>query len=417
MPIESPPISPGHGPIEPQAWSGTSVRQSSNHPIDDFAVDNLTKTFTDLNNLWKGRRPDGYGQVPVAVEEGEEGEMDENSGGPAGGNPSLSAGGFPHPSSADWTKRMPIHLMTMYPSVALTIAPLLAKAGPLTLKQHAKRAGTAIAGGTLCVVGGIMAPLPTPGGVLVIGAGMMVLGTEFPAAQKVMDRAVGGLVDVIENNTDDRNDKNKNSVTANEGGTKSKSEGDKNRIKEGEERTNSFPLSEDEQKREATPSEKKQEATPTPRNLESVAKRVHEHPTTRMLKTRARSIGRTVFLPVLKHMQNSSGAATGDVMGSFGGSFGAFQARREDSSQSLEDCVEGAQTVEIASSLSKSSVEPDEIPPGLSSVDNESNGGSSHGEKSQREEEDNRAWVKPPALEDAVGRKATQSKAAEVVLV
>mmetsp|Transcript_49829 Transcript_49829/g.97479 ORF Transcript_49829/g.97479 Transcript_49829/m.97479 type:complete len:417 (-) Transcript_49829:559-1809(-) len=416
MPIASPPIiSRGYGSIEPQAWSGTSVRQSSNHPIDDFAVDNLTKTFTDLNNLWKGRRPDGYGQV-CAVEEGEEGEMDENGGGPAGGKPSLSAGGFPHPSSADRTKRIPIHLLTMYPAVALTIAPLLAKAGPLTLKQHARRAGTAIAGGTLCVVGSIMAPLPTPGGVIVIGAGMMVLGTEFPAAQKVMDRAVGGLVNVIENDADDGNDKNKNSATANEGGTQNKSEGDQNRIKEEEERTNSVPLSKDESKREATQSEKSEEATPTPRNFESVAKRVNEHRATRMLKTRARSIGRTVFLPVLKHMQNSSGAATGDVMGSFGGSFGAFQARREDSSQSVEDCVQSAQTVEIASSLSKSTAEPDEIPPGLSSVDNESNGGSSHGEKSQQEEEDNRTWIQPPALEDAVGRKATPSKA-EVVLV
>ena len=49
-------------------------------------------------------------------------------------------------------------------------------------------------------VGLIMIPLPTPFGCVVAGAGMAVLGTEFPQAQRILDQTRDAVVDVIEKN-------------------------------------------------------------------------------------------------------------------------------------------------------------------------------------------------------------------------
>jgi hypothetical protein len=67
-------------------------------------------------------------------------------------------------------------------------------------QQHLKKAGVAVSGGAMVGVGLIMIPLPTPCGALVAGAGMAVLGTEFPQAQRVLDRTRDAVVHVIETN-------------------------------------------------------------------------------------------------------------------------------------------------------------------------------------------------------------------------
>ena len=51
-----------------------------------------------------------------------------------------------------------------------------------------------------------MIPLPTPFGCVVAASGMAVLGTEFPAAQKVLDQTLDATVDVLERNCDDDDD-------------------------------------------------------------------------------------------------------------------------------------------------------------------------------------------------------------------
>merc|ERR1712113_498312 len=64
----------------------------------------------------------------------------------------------------------------------------------------ARKAGVAIGGGALTTLGLVMIPLPTPFGVVVAGADMAVLGTEFPEAQAVLDKTRDVVVDVIEKN-------------------------------------------------------------------------------------------------------------------------------------------------------------------------------------------------------------------------
>jgi hypothetical protein len=43
-----------------------------------------------------------------------------------------------------------------------------------------------------------MIPLPTPFGAVIAGSGMAVLGTEFPAAQRILDQTCNKVADVIE---------------------------------------------------------------------------------------------------------------------------------------------------------------------------------------------------------------------------
>jgi len=81
----------------------------------------------------------------------------------------------------------------LYPSVAATLNP----PRRLTIAQHARRVGIGAGGGLICAVGAVLTPLPGPG-LLIIGAGMMVLGTEFPAARRTMDRGVEALAEAIE---------------------------------------------------------------------------------------------------------------------------------------------------------------------------------------------------------------------------
>jgi len=81
----------------------------------------------------------------------------------------------------------------LYPSVAATLNP----PRRLTIAQHARRVGIGAGGGLICAVGAVLTPLPGPG-LLIIGAGMMVLGTEFPAARRTMDRGVEALAGAIE---------------------------------------------------------------------------------------------------------------------------------------------------------------------------------------------------------------------------
>mmetsp|Transcript_20182 Transcript_20182/g.30349 ORF Transcript_20182/g.30349 Transcript_20182/m.30349 type:complete len:276 (-) Transcript_20182:134-961(-) len=61
-----------------------------------------------------------------------------------------------------------------------------------------KKTATAVAGGAMVGVGLIMIPLPTPFGAVVAGGGMAVLGTEFPAAQRALDKTCNAVADVIE---------------------------------------------------------------------------------------------------------------------------------------------------------------------------------------------------------------------------
>lgn len=61
-----------------------------------------------------------------------------------------------------------------------------------------RKTGVAVAGGTMVGVGLVMIPLPTPFGAVVAGSGMAVLGTEFPAAQRALDRACNKVADAID---------------------------------------------------------------------------------------------------------------------------------------------------------------------------------------------------------------------------
>ena len=67
-----------------------------------------------------------------------------------------------------------------------------------TAMSAARKAGIAAAGGTLVAVGAILAPLPTPGGILLAGAGLGVLSTEFEGAKKVLEAGKEKLVDLID---------------------------------------------------------------------------------------------------------------------------------------------------------------------------------------------------------------------------
>lgn len=61
-----------------------------------------------------------------------------------------------------------------------------------------RKTATAVAGGAMVGVGLIMIPLPTPFGAVVAGGGMAVLGTEFPAAQRALDKTCSAVADAIE---------------------------------------------------------------------------------------------------------------------------------------------------------------------------------------------------------------------------
>lgn len=66
-----------------------------------------------------------------------------------------------------------------------------------------KKASVAVTGTALVVAGIPMIPMPTPGGVIVAGSGMALLATEFPAAQRVLDRSRDGLERMVGSADDD----------------------------------------------------------------------------------------------------------------------------------------------------------------------------------------------------------------------
>jgi len=70
-----------------------------------------------------------------------------------------------------------------------------------------RKAGVAVTGGALVAVGLPMIPMPTPGGVVVVGSGMALLATEFPAAQRALDRSRQGLAHLVGDESDDDEDK------------------------------------------------------------------------------------------------------------------------------------------------------------------------------------------------------------------
>jgi len=69
-----------------------------------------------------------------------------------------------------------------------------------TAYAMARKAGVAVSGVALTGIGLVMIPLPTPFGCLVAASGMAVLGTEFPAAQKVLDQTRDSVVRTLEQN-------------------------------------------------------------------------------------------------------------------------------------------------------------------------------------------------------------------------
>jgi hypothetical protein len=76
-----------------------------------------------------------------------------------------------------------------------------------SVKKMIRKAGVAFTGGVLVVAGIPMIPMPTPGGVVVVGSGMALLATEFPAAQRVLDRSREGLANIVGEESDDDEEK------------------------------------------------------------------------------------------------------------------------------------------------------------------------------------------------------------------
>ena len=66
-----------------------------------------------------------------------------------------------------------------------------------------KKASVAVTGTALVAVGLPLIPMPTPGGVVVCGSGLAVLATEFPAAQRVLDKGRDGLERMVGQEEDD----------------------------------------------------------------------------------------------------------------------------------------------------------------------------------------------------------------------
>lgn len=77
-----------------------------------------------------------------------------------------------------------------------------------TAFDMARKAGVAVSGAALTGIGLVMIPLPTPFGCVVAASGMAVLGTEFPAAKKVLDDTRDAVVRTLERNCNDDDDDN-----------------------------------------------------------------------------------------------------------------------------------------------------------------------------------------------------------------
>lgn len=59
-----------------------------------------------------------------------------------------------------------------------------------------RKAMVAVVGGTVTVTGIVLIPLPGPGTLITLG-GLAILGTEFPTAQRAVDRAKSAVGSVL----------------------------------------------------------------------------------------------------------------------------------------------------------------------------------------------------------------------------
>ena len=75
----------------------------------------------------------------------------------------------------------------------------------LSIEQIVRKAAVAISGGALIAVGIPLIPLPGPG-CLVVAGGLSVLASEFPAAQKVLDRGKENLEQFAEKKDEEDSD-------------------------------------------------------------------------------------------------------------------------------------------------------------------------------------------------------------------
>lgn len=80
-----------------------------------------------------------------------------------------------------------------------------------------KRGAVAVTGTALVVAGIPLIPMPTPGGVVISGSGLALLATEFPAAQRVLDKGRDGLERMVgeEGDDDDSDDSDDDGNTNN----------------------------------------------------------------------------------------------------------------------------------------------------------------------------------------------------------
>lgn len=75
----------------------------------------------------------------------------------------------------------------------------------LTLIQKAKKTAVAISGGALVAIGIPLIPLPGPGCV-VVASGLSILATEFPAAQKMLDKGKEKIRNFAEDESENHNE-------------------------------------------------------------------------------------------------------------------------------------------------------------------------------------------------------------------
>ena len=66
-----------------------------------------------------------------------------------------------------------------------------------------RKGAVAVTGGALVVAGLPLIPCPAPGGVVVVGSGMAILATEFPAAQRALDKSREGLENMVQESDDE----------------------------------------------------------------------------------------------------------------------------------------------------------------------------------------------------------------------
>eukprot|EP00558_Chaetoceros_sp_UNC1202_P002916 CAMPEP_0197234694 /NCGR_PEP_ID=MMETSP1429-20130617/2384_1 /TAXON_ID=49237 /ORGANISM="Chaetoceros sp., Strain UNC1202" /LENGTH=209 /DNA_ID=CAMNT_0042693165 /DNA_START=54 /DNA_END=683 /DNA_ORIENTATION=- len=76
----------------------------------------------------------------------------------------------------------------------------------MSISKMMRKASVAVTGGALVVVGLPLIPMPTPGGVVVVGGGMALLATEFPAAQRALDKSRESLAKMVGEESDEEDE-------------------------------------------------------------------------------------------------------------------------------------------------------------------------------------------------------------------